>query len=132
MAYTVPYKLYEMLEETLGKEKASVFVETLEQSIRESIQETRVQQRVEISEELKKELASKYDIKMVEEEIKHLEEKMEQNLTMIKQEIRSVEERFNYKLKINTLFLTIVIILSQLLLNRENFEFLVKLLGIVR
>lgn len=80
---------------------------------------------MEITQELKDELASKYDIKILEQKIDSVEERLEQK-------IGSLEEKFNYKLRLNTLFLTIVIILSYLLLNKENLEFFIRILGLVR
>ncbi len=103
MAYTIPVKVYKLLEEKLGKETASVVVEALESSIKEAIKEGKAEAKSEVSEELKKELASKYDIELVRKDMKIME-------------IRIIA----------------ILIIAMILLNPGALEFLARLLGLLK
>ncbi|MEZ0344659.1 MAG: hypothetical protein ABWJ99_07680 [Caldimicrobium sp.] len=117
MAYTIPVKIYEKLEEKLGKETALVVVEALEESIRKAFEETQERQKATIIEELKKELASKYDIELVKKEI-----------DAVRKEIEYLQREIKKDLKIITIILLAVIIL----LNQNSIEFIAKLLGLLK
>jgi len=70
MSDVIPLKAYQILEDALGKEKAQALVEVLSTHISNELMNTKESLKVEISEELKKELATKYDLKILEVELK--------------------------------------------------------------
>jgi len=66
----IPLKAYQILEDALGKEKAQELAEVLSTHISNKLMNTKESLKVEISEELKKELATKYDLKILEVELR--------------------------------------------------------------
>jgi len=117
MAYAIPVKVYERLEEKLGKETASVVTEALEESIRAAIEDSRDRLRITISEDLKKELANKYDLKLTETELK-------KEIDLVRKEIDLVRK----DLKITTIILIAVMVF----LNQNSLEFIARLFGILK
>jgi len=87
MAYTIPPKIYEKLEEKLGRETASVILEALEASIRSALEDSKERLKVVISEELKKELATKYDLKLVEAELQRIEVELRTAIDLLREEL---------------------------------------------
>jgi hypothetical protein len=87
MAYTIPAKIYERLEEKLGRETASVIVEALEASIRSALEDSKERLKVGISEELKKELATRYDLKLIEAELQRIEVELRTAIHLLREEM---------------------------------------------
>jgi len=117
MGYTIPVKVYEQLEEKLGKETASIVVETLEKSIDEAFKESKENLKIVISEELKKELATRYDLKLVETELR-------KEIELVRKEIELVRKDMK--------IIAIILLAAMILLNQNSLEFLAKLLGILK
>jgi len=124
MAYAIPVKVYERLEEKLGKETASVVTEALEESIRAAIEDSRDRLRITISEDLKKELANKYDLKLTETELKKEIDLVRKEIDLVKKEIDLVRK----DLKITTIILIAVMVF----LNQNSLEFIARLFGILK
>ncbi len=110
MAYAIPVKVYERLEEKLGKETASVVTEALEESIRAAIEDSRDRLRITISEDLKKELANKYDLKLTETELK-------KEIDLVRKDLKIT---------------TIILIAVMVFLNQNSLEFIARLFGILK
>jgi hypothetical protein len=88
MAYTIPAKIDERLEEKLGRETASVIVEALEASIRSALEDSKERLKVESSGELKKGLATSYDLKLIEAELQRIEVKLRMEMDLLREEMR--------------------------------------------
>jgi len=125
MGYTIPIEIYEKFEEKLGKEAASVVVKALEMSI---IKEGKRDLKSEITEELKKELATKYDLKLVETELRKeidlLRQEMHKEIGLVKKEIDLVRKDMK--------IITIIILAAMIFLNQSSLEFLARLFGLMK
>jgi len=128
MGYTIPVKVYEQLEEKLGKETASIVVETLEKSIDEAFKESKENLKIVISEELKKELATRYDLKLVETELTKEIELVRKEIAILREEMHKEITLVRKDMKI----ITIILLAAMILLNQNSLEFLAKLLGILK
>ncbi len=128
MGYAIPVKVYEKLEEKLGKETASIVVEALEKSIDETIKESKENLKIVISEELKNELATKYDLKLVETELRKEIDLVRKEIDLVRKEIELVRLEFKKDLRI----VTIILLAAIILLNQNSLEFLAKLLGLMK
>ncbi len=80
-------KLYNLLERKFGKEEAREFAKVLEEVIRD-IGELKKQ---EIKKELSQDLATKQDIKVLEAEIKRVEDTLRAEIRRVEAEIRRLE-----------------------------------------
>lgn len=125
MGYTIPVKVYEKLEEKLGKETASIVVETPEKSIDETIKESKENLKIVISEELKKELATKYDLKLVETELR-------KEIDLLREEMHKEIDLVRKDMKIMELRIIAILIIAMLLLNQNSLEFIARLLGLMK
>ncbi len=114
MPYSIPIKIYEQLEPKLGKESAQIIAEAVEESIRNNTEEGKAQLKVIVSEELKKELATKYDLKVLETEMK-------KEIDLVRKDKRIMEIRI----------IAIMIILF-VLSNPNTLDFLSRLFGIIK
>ncbi len=121
MLISLPYTIYEKLEEKLGKESAHAVTESLEAIINESFRQARERQKYEIIDELKKELASKYDIELVKKEIESLKKEMDHKIDYKIELVRK-------ELRIIFLILTFLIIF----LNQHSLEIIARILGILK
>lgn len=124
MGYAIPVKVYERLEDKIGKEAASIIVEALEESIKCAFEEAKQEQKVAISEELKKELASKYDIEVVKKEI----DVVRKEIDVLRKEIELVRLELKKDLKI----ITIILLAAIIILNQNSLEFLARILGLLK
>ncbi len=80
-------KLYELLQESLGKERAKEFTQALEEVIRE-VADVKGQ---ELKKEISSDLATKQDIKVLEAEIKRVEAEIRRVEDTLRAEIRRLE-----------------------------------------
>jgi NDP-sugar pyrophosphorylase family protein len=124
MGYAIPIELYNKLEEKLGRETAIVVTEVLEASIKEAIKEGRSELKAAIYEDLKKELATKYDLKIVEAELRNEIDLVRKEIDLVRKEIELVRK----DMKIMTIILIAVIIF----LNQNSLEFIARLLGLLK
>ncbi len=124
---TLPYEVYELLEKKLGKEEAKEIGKTIEKVL-ETIEEKAKQEKeiakVQLKEELKNELATKEDIKLLEQKIETVYERIETVRQEFKGEIRTLE----WKMK---LWIAVVIFLI-LFTNRQTIELLLKVIGVLK
>jgi hypothetical protein len=132
MAYTIPAKIYEKLEEKLGRETASVIVEALEASIRSALEDSKERLKVGISEELKKELATKYDLKLVEKAMDLLREEMLKEIGVLREEMHKEIDLIRKDMKIMEIRLLAILIIVMLLLNQGTITFIAKILGLLK
>jgi len=121
MGYTIPVKIYEKLEEKPGKETASVLVEFLERSIDETFKDSKESLKIIITEELKKELATKYDLKLVETELR-------KEIDLLRQEMHKEIALVRKDMKI----ITVILLAAIIFLNQNSLEFLARLLGLLK
>lgn len=66
MPYAIPIKLYEELENAVGRDKARIIAESLEESIKNTFKEEQLKTEIKVKEDLKNELVTKveFDLKI--------------------------------------------------------------------
>jgi hypothetical protein len=66
MPYAIPIKLYEELEDAVGRDKARIIAESLEESIKNTFKEEQLKTEIKVKEDLKNELVTKveFDLKI--------------------------------------------------------------------
>ncbi|GIV27909.1 MAG: hypothetical protein KatS3mg027_1723 [Bacteroidia bacterium] len=121
MPYSIPIKIYEQREAKLGKESAHTIIEALEESILNSFEEGKAQLKVEVSEELKKELATKYDLKLVDTELRKGIDLVRMEIELVRKDMRIMEIR-----------IIAVIVILFILSNPNTLEFLSRIFGIIK
>ncbi|ACD66273.1 MAG TPA: hypothetical protein DEA57_07315 [Sulfurihydrogenibium sp.] len=114
MSDVIPLKAYQILEDTLGKEKAQELAEVLSIHISSELMNTKESLKVEISEELKKELATKYDLKILEVELR-------KEIDLVRKDMKIMEIR-----------LIAIIVIINIIFNPNALELLGKLFGIIK
>jgi hypothetical protein len=114
MSDVIPLKAYQILEDTLGKEKAQELAEVLSTHISNELMNTKESLKVEISEELKKELATKYDLKILEVELR-------KEIDLVRKDMKIMEIR-----------LIAIIVIINIIFNPNALELLGKLFGIIK
>jgi NDP-sugar pyrophosphorylase family protein len=142
MGYTIPVKIYEKLEEKLGKETASVLVEFLERSIDETFKDSKETLKIIITEELKKELATKYDLKLVETELRKEIDLVKKEIDLVRKEIDLVKKEIDLSrqemhkeialVRKDMKIITVILLAAIILLNQNSLEFLARLLGLLK
>jgi NDP-sugar pyrophosphorylase family protein len=135
MGYTIPVKIYEKLEEKLGKETASVLVEFLERSIDETFKDSKETLKIIITEELKKELATKYDLKLVETELRKEIDLVRKEIDLVKKEIDLSRQEMHKEIALvrkDMKIITVILLAAIILLNQNSLEFLARLLGLLK
>jgi NDP-sugar pyrophosphorylase family protein len=135
MGYTIPVKIYEKLEEKLGKETASVLVEFLERSIDETFKDSKESLKIIITEELKKELATKYDLKLVETELRKEIDLVRKEIDLVKKEIDLSRQEMHKEIALvrkDMKIITVILLAAIILLNQNSLEFLARLLGLLK
>jgi len=135
MGYTIPIKIYEKLEEKLGKETASVLVELLERSIDETFKDAKESLKIIITEELKKELATKYDLKLVETELRKEIDLVRKEIDLIKKEIDLSRQEMHKEIALvrkDMKIITLILLATIIFLNQNSLEFLARLLGLLK
>ncbi|MBI4691401.1 MAG: hypothetical protein HY754_14215 [Nitrospirae bacterium] len=114
MATTIPIKVYEILEDKLGKEQARELVSEIEKTADAIAKE----KTLEIKDDLRKELVTR-DI--FETRMSLLEAKFETRISLL-------ESKLEYKMRLYFLILLFVIII----LNPRAIDLIAKLLGIIK
>jgi len=135
MGYTIPVKIYEKLEEKLGKETASVLVEFLERSIDETFKDSKESLKIIITEELKKELATKYDLKLVETELRKEIDLVRKEIDLVKKEIDLSRQEMHKEIALvrkDMKIITVILLAAIIFLNQNSLEFLARLLGLLK
>lgn len=113
MGVTIPVKIYEILEDKLGRDEAKEVVKELE----DAVNAITLQKKTEVKEELSRELASKADIARLEGKMEVIEEK-----------IQAVKIDLEWKLKLYFIILIFVIIL----VSPKAIDLIAKLLGVIK
>jgi hypothetical protein len=114
MATTIPIKVYEILEDKLGKKEARELISEIEKTA-DAISKEKT---LEIKDELRKELVTR-DI--FETRISLLESKFETRISLL-------ESKLEYKMRLYFLVLLFAIII----LNPRAIDLIAKLLGIIK
>ncbi|MGB9713055.1 MAG: hypothetical protein ACP5J5_06770 [Dissulfurimicrobium sp.] len=117
MGYAIPLKIYEQLEEKLGKEAAGVITKALEESIKKAFEEAEERQQTVISENLKKELATKYDLALLKKDIEKLEIDLRKEIELVRKDMK---------------IMTVIIVAVMVVLNQNSLEFIARLLGLLK
>jgi len=105
MPYAIPIKLYEELENAVGRDKARIIAESLEESIKNTFKEEQLKTEIKVKEDLKNELVTKVEFDL--------------KIDNLKKEIELVRKE-------NRLFYFTIIFLM-IILNPDAREFLFKL-----
>jgi len=116
MPYAIPIKLYEELENAVGRDKARIIAETLEESIKNTFKEEQLKTEIKVKEDLKNELVTKLEFEL---KINALDQKIDLKTENLKKEIELVRKE-------NRLFYFTIIFLM-IILNPDAREFLFKL-----
>lgn len=142
---TIPYEVYKLIEEEVGKEKAERIGKIIEETlttIEQRVYEYKPILKAEIKEELTKELATKADIAEVRSEISEVRSELKAEIAQVrvefKEEIKNLEVRFTkeiesiksdlrvIKVLIYALFLLIV------LLNGDKFLWVLDFIKLIK
>jgi hypothetical protein len=105
MPYAIPIKLYEELEDAVGRDKARIIAESLEESTKNTFKEEQLKTEIKVKEDLKNELVTKVEFDL--------------KIDNLKKEIELVRKE-------NRLFYLTIIFLM-IILNPDAREFLFKL-----
>ena len=105
MPYAIPIKLYAELENAVGRDKARIIAESLEESIKNTFKEEQLKTEIKVKEDLKNELVTKVEFDL--------------KIDNLKKEIELVRKE-------NRLFYFTIIFLM-IMLNPDAREFLFKL-----
>jgi hypothetical protein len=123
MPYAIPIKLYAELENAVGRDKARIIAESLEESIKNTFKEEQLKTEIKVKEDLKDELVTKveFDLKInaLDQKINALDQKIDLKSENLKKEIELVRKE-------NRLFYFTIIFLM-IMLNPDEREFLFKL-----
>ncbi|MCX8142858.1 MAG: hypothetical protein N3F62_01230 [Bacteroidia bacterium] len=112
MPYAIPIKLYEELENAVGRDKARIIAESLEESIKNTFKEEQLKTEIKVKEDLKNELVTKVEFDL--------------KIDNLKKEIELVRKEIDLVRKENRIFY-ITIIFLMIILNPDAREFLFKL-----
>jgi len=117
MATTIPIKVYEILEDRLGREDAKELVREIESAV----EAVAIQKKVEVRDELSGDLASKSDLRAeinaVRSDLTAMEAKLERKIDAIE-----------WKLKLYFLILLFAIIIF----SPKAVDFIAKLVGVIK
>lgn len=128
MSISIPYIIYEKLEEKLGKESAHAIAESLENVINESFSQSQEKLKYQITDELKKDLANKNDLLLVKQDL-------ESKIDIIKKEIENMRKENDYKIELlrkEMRMIFVILTFLIIILNQNNIELIAKLFGIIK
>ncbi|MCS6876231.1 MAG: hypothetical protein NZM36_05160 [Aquificaceae bacterium] len=126
----LPYELYKILEEELGKEKAERVGSMIEQSLQLIEQKTYEQKHIlkaELKDELSKELATKADIAETKAEIEKVRAEVEKVRAELKGEIAELRAEIRV-----IKFMVFILAFLVVFFNRDTLTWLVELLKMLK
>ncbi|MCX8075969.1 MAG: hypothetical protein N3C57_02940 [Aquificaceae bacterium] len=126
----LPYELYKILEEELGKEKAERVGSMIEQSLQLIEQKTYEQKHIlkaELKDELSKELATKADIAETKAEIEKVRAEVEKVRAELKGEIAELRAEIRV-----IKFMVFILAFLVVFFSRDTLTWLVELLKMLK
>ncbi len=144
----LPYEVYKVIEEEVGKEKAEKIGKAIEESLN-AIEKKALEQKpilkAEIKEELTKELATKADIAEVRAEIEKVRadigaevekvrvevEKVKAEVEKVRAEVKVLEVKFTAELRLIKLWLIILTVLVAVF-NRDALGLILEIVKLLK
>jgi predicted transcriptional regulator len=119
MPVSLPIELYQRLEETIGKEHATLafaftneYFSALERSTEETVRVLTDANKNAIREDLRKELASKADVELAKKEVKAEIDKVDAKIDKVKLELEAkidrLDTKFNFVIALLIIALTLM------------------------
>ncbi|QID33981.1 hypothetical protein [Pampinifervens florentissimum] len=126
----LPYEVYKVIEEEVGKEKAERIGKAIEEALN-AIEKRALEQKpilkAEIKEELTKELATKADIAETKAEI----EKVRAEVEKVRAEVKVLEVKFTAELRLIKLWLIILTVLVAVF-NRDALGLILEIIRLLK
>ncbi len=137
----LPYEVYKVIEEEVGKEKAEKIGKAIEEALN-AIEKKALEQKpilkAEIKEELTKELATKADIAEVRAEIEKVRadigtevEKVKAEVEKVRAEVKVLEAKFTAELRLIKLWLIILTVLVAVF-NRDALGLILEIIRLLK
>ncbi len=137
----LPYEVYKVIEEEVGKEKAEKIGKAIEEALN-AIEKKALEQKpilkAEIKEELTKELATKADIAEVRAEIEKVRadigaevEKVKAEVEKVRAEVKVLEVKFTAELRLIKLWLIILTVLVAVF-NRDALGLILEIIRLLK
>ncbi len=130
----LPYEVYKVIEEEVGKEKAEKIGKAIEESLN-AIEKKALEQKpilkAEIKEELTKELATKADIAEVRAEIEKVRADLSAEVEKVRAEVKVLEVKFTAELRLIKLWLIILTVLVAVF-NRDALGLILEIIRLLK
>lgn len=137
----LPYEVYKVIEEEVGKEKAEKIGKAIEEALN-TIEKKALEQKpilkAEVKEELTKELATKADIAEVRAEIEKVRadigtevEKVKAEVEKVRAEVKVLEAKFTAELRLIKLWLIILTVLVAVF-NRDALGLILEIIRLLK
>ncbi len=130
----LPYEVYKVIEEEVGKEKAEKIGKAIEESL-SAIEKKALEQKpilkAEIKEELTKELATKADIAEVRAEIEKVRADLSAEVEKVRAEVKVLEVKFTAELRLIKLWLIILTVLVAVF-NRDALGLILEIIRLLK
>jgi len=130
----LPYEVYKVIEEEVGKEKAEKIGKAIEEALN-TIEKKALEQKpilkAEIKEELTKELATKADIAEVRAEIEKVRADIGAEVEKVRAEVKVLEVKFTAELRLIKLWLIILTVLVAVF-NRDALGLILEIVKLIK
>ncbi len=130
----LPYEVYKVIEEEVGKEKAEKIGKAIEEALN-AIEKKALEQKpilkAEIKEELTKELATKADIAEVRAEIEKVRADLSAEVEKVRAEVKVLEAKFTAELRLIKLWLIILTVLVAVF-NRDALGLILEIIRLLK
>ncbi len=130
----LPYEVYKVIEEEVGKEKAEKIGKAIEEALN-AIEKKALEQKpilkAEIKEELTKELATKADIAEVRAEIEKVRADIGAEVEKVRAEVKVLEAKFTAELRLIKLWLIILTVLVAVF-NRDALGLILEIIRLLK
>jgi len=130
----LPYEVYKVIEEEVGKEKAEKIGKAIEEALN-AIEKKALEQKpilkAEIKEELTKELATKADIAEVRAEIEKVRADLSAEVEKVRAEVKVLEVKFTAELRLIKLWLIILTVLVAVF-NRDALGLILEIIRLLK
>jgi len=130
----LPYEVYKVIEEEVGKEKAEKIGKAIEEALN-TIEKKALEQKpilkAEVKEELTKELATKADIAEVRAEIEKVRADIGAEVEKVRAEVKVLEVKFTAELRLIKLWLIILTVLVAVF-NRDALGLILEIVKLIK
>jgi len=130
----LPYGVYKVIEEEVGKERAEKIGKAIEEALN-TIEKKALEQKpilkAEIKEELTKELATKTDIVEVRAEIEKVKADLSAEVEKVRAEVKVLEVKFTAELRLIKLWLIILTVLV-VVFNRDALGLILEIIRLLK